>query len=54
MVRVLKIFPKLLSADLLVKEDYEMCVKDFTFTGEGRETLGFDIDGKRNLSQEQL
>ena len=54
MVRVLKIFPKLLSADLLVKEDYEMCVKDITFTGEGRETWGFDIDGNRNLSQEQL
>ncbi len=54
MVRTLKIFPKLLSADLLVKEDYEMCAKDITFTGQGRETWGFDIDGKRNLSQEQL
>lgn len=54
MVRTLKIFPKLLSADLLVKEDYEICVRDITFTGEGRETWGFDIDGKRKLSQEQL
>lgn len=54
MVRVLKIFPKLLSADLLVKEDYETCVKDITFTGDSREKWGFDIEGRRDLSQEQL
>ena len=54
MVRGLKFFPKLLSADLLVKEDYETCVKDITFTGDRRENWGFDRDGKRDLSQEQL
>ena len=54
MVRVLKIFPKLLSADLLVKEDYETCVKGITFTGDNREKWGFDVEGRRNLSQDQL
>lgn len=54
MVRVLKIFPMLLSADLLVKEDYETCVQAITFTGDSRENWGFDTDGRRELSQEQL
>ena len=54
MVRVLKIFPNLLSDDLLVKEDYEMCVKDITITSDSREKWGFGTDGKRDLSQEQL
>ena len=54
MVRVLKIFPKLLSDDLLVKEDYEECVKEITFTGDSREEWGFDTEGRRDLSREQL
>lgn len=54
MVRVLKIFPNLLSGVLLVKEDYEKCVKGITFTGDSREKWGFDTDGRRELSQEQL
>ena len=54
MVRVLKIFPKFLSTKLLVREDYEAWVREITFTGNSREGWGFDTDGKRALSQEQL
>lgn len=54
MVRVLKIFPKLLSSNLLIKEDYEECVKAINFTGDGHEQWGFDANGNRNLSHEQL
>lgn len=54
MVRILKIFPEMLSADLLVKEDYEKCVKEITVTGDSRGKWGFGTDGRRDLSQEQL
>jgi len=53
-VNTVKIFSNLLSADLLLRRDYENCVKNLTFTGEGREAWGFDVDGKRTLSQAQL
>lgn len=53
-VRTMNIFSRLLSADLLVKEDYETCVKSITFTGEDREQLGLDADGNRILSQADL
>lgn len=53
-VRVLKFFPKLLSADSLVKEDYEACVKGIKFTSDSPERWGLDIDRERALSQDQL
>lgn len=53
-VNTVKIFSNLLSADLLLRGDYETCVKEITFTGEGGEAWGFDVDGKRKLSQRQL
>lgn len=53
-VETLKVFSKLLSADLLRKKDYETCVKAITTTVKGREAWGFDVDGNRTLTQEQL
>lgn len=53
-VSTIKIFSKLLSADLLVKEDYETCVKSITFSGEGRGQWGFEADGNRILTQADL
>lgn len=54
MVRVLTIFPKLLSPNLLIREDYEECVKSISFNGDGHEQWGFYASGDRELSEHQL
>lgn len=54
MVRVLTIFPKLLSPDLLIKKDYKKCVKAISFNGHGHQQWGFDANGYRKLSKHQL
>ena len=50
----LKILPALLSADLLARDEYDRCVKEITFAGECPEQWGFDADGTRCLSPEEL
>lgn len=46
--------PRLLSAGLLAKENYETRVKKITFTGDGRESRNLATDGRYDLSLEQL
>lgn len=50
----MKVFSRLLSANLLLKKDYETYVKAITFSYQDREAWGFDVDGKRTLTQEQM
>ncbi|KAK3173397.1 hypothetical protein OEA41_006726 [Lepraria neglecta] len=54
MVYSLKIFPKLLSDEFLVKEEYETYIRGLQIYNEGKEYWGFDAEGNRDLSDEQI
>ena len=54
MVYSLKIFPKLLSDELLVKEEYETYIRGLQIYNEGKEHWGFDAKGNRDLPDEQI
>ena len=54
MVYSLKIFPKLLSDEFLVKEEYETYIRGLQVYNEGKEHWGFDAEGSRDLSDEQI
>ena len=54
MVSSFKIFPKLLFDELLVKEEYETCIRGLRIYNEDREHLGFVVEGNRHLPDEQI
>ncbi len=54
MVQTIDFFPKMLSEALLVKTEYEECVKGFGFNIAGIEVWAFDAEGNCTLSQEYL